>query len=335
MCKSFAFVLSASLLLIGCSSALERQLQFFKQTRDDQAARELLELTVSQQPGNSEALYLLGKFYFEHDEYPQGHEVFDACRSASTRYESEIDYQFLIHLNSAFASGNVALAALDYTEAIKQYTYASEIDTMSVAAHLGFAQALHRSDDTEGAIEAYRRVEKLDPENGEALDNLSELLLRGKFYSESLLVSQQLLRFHNESHGRRAQERLVYAHLALQDYVKAEEVFYRMSFIEPQLLSDFSVALYNAGRHEEALRPLTRLSQGTDPEGLYSILLGECYYELGEYRDMADMFERLTRRFPTNRNVRTSLIIAFELLGYKDRARSQREILKALTEELE
>jgi len=325
----------ACLVFWGCESSLVRQVSYYEKTRNVTGARKVLEGAVADEPANPEALFLLGKLNFEHQEYRLGTERMSRSRKASTRYETEIKYLVSVHLSTTVKAGNEAYKSEDWSEAAQQFTYATIIDSLDPQLWLALGAATFQEGKFEASKAAYKNALQLNTESVSALLNLSEIALREERFADAEQLALSAIGGEGAIVSDMGNEKLFYARFFQNELEGANEAFNAVPSGKASLLlgHNHAVANVNANLLDEAAKGLKRLSASVDDkltDGLYSRLLGEVYYKQRRYDEMAKLFETVVKQWPNDLDARRNLIIAYDLIGFKAEAATVRNELRAL-----
>ena len=310
-----SLLIIAILLGGGCESALVRQVSHLEQVRNDAAAVEMLEQEVQQNPGNAESLYHLGRLYCKTERYVAGREALAQAMKLSDRFDERAQYELDSHLNLRLKTGLDAFNGGAYEEAVQQFRYATEVGPSSAVAFKGLGNAQYKNGQFDEAEAAYRSAAELDVEDIHIRLNIAELALRRSDYPGAIQYAQEVLTL-APGHPEGTQ-RLAYAAMLGGRYELADSAFVRYLAMPAgtYALRDYAFMNFNAGRYEVAIPHILELVNQGDADGKLRFMLGEAYFALDRYDEMASVYKNLSEQFPQNVYALQGLIIAHERLG--------------------
>ena len=321
--------LCVAIAVSGCHSTMHRQADYYRRVQDFESAHTLLEAAIEKHPNDADLLCQLGEVYLEQEEFESAEVAFQRCNALSSVHAGHIAQLKRTHFRRAYDAGLRELRSEDPEEAIRLLTFAGKINPAHVAVLLGLARAYVDASDPVASESTYRQVLTLDPSNVEALNNLSELTLRREEYPQAIQYAESLLAQGDDTYRSDALQRLVYAHLAGRDVIRAESAYLLIQEPSRSIQHDYAVSLFKQRQYAQAIPVLEQLALDDDG-GNYSRLLGEAHLALHQYQSMVDVFSRLTHRFSDDPNVHLNLVLAYEMLGEREQADLQRIVLESL-----
>ena len=320
----------AALLVSACASDLARRVNEYEQVRDYEAAKSLLEKTVQQDPDNAEAQFLLGRLYMQQGSYVKGRKALVTSRELSPRWVEDIEFLIKKHEREEFISGTKALKADAFTEAVRHFRHATQIQPSNAAAHRSLGHALVQAERPRDAENAYRKALELQPTNLETLNNLSALLFEREAYRETIKRSLQAL--DRERQEPEVVKRLAYAYVNTGQLAKAEKRFNQALSLNPssELQQDYALVLFNQDKFEQATPVFQKVSErevSQDGQASTETLraLAECYYSLGKYQDAIRVLDKINGRVEGDRDILQKLAISHEKAGNQEKAKEYRE----------
>ena len=330
MIRLFAIVLSI-LIWGGCESTLDRQMLHYEQVRDYKGAIQLLEQEVRSNPQNAEAHYYLGRLYLKENRHVDGRMALEQAISLSNRFDEQAQYELDNRLSETLHEGIAALEDRNLDEAVTQFTYATEVAPSSAMAFKGLGNARSERGDYNEAEAAYRNVVQIDTKDSEAWLNLAELSIRSESFPQAVHDAQQVLTL--EPENKAAMRRLAYAAMLGQNYALADSTFGQYITLTGggDVIQDYAFMSFNAGRYEVAVPYLLQLMEKGDAEGELRFMLGEAYFAMGEYENMASIYENILAQFPDNVYALQGLLIAHERMGNVAETINLRSRLKTLS----
>lgn len=299
----------------GCESTLNRQVVHYEQVRDHESAIRLLEQEVQSKPQNAEAHYYLGRLYLQELRHVDGRMALEKAMLLSNRYDQQAQYELDNRLSETLHAGVKALQERELDEAVRQFTFATEVAPTSNMAFKGLGNALSERGDLDEAEAAYRNVVQIDTDDLEVWLNLSELSLRKQAYAQAISDAREVLT--REPDQKAAMRRMAYAALLGGEYALADSTFERYMTLPggDDVLQDYAFMSFNAGRYEVAEPYLLKVLEKGDPEGDVRFMLGEAYFAMDEYEKMAGIYENVLEQFPDNVYAIQGLLIAHERMG--------------------
>lgn len=335
------FLLAIAILLLvgGCESDLARQVSKYEKTRDYESARQLLQRTVRNNPGNAEAQFLLGRLHMRQGNYEEGVSALEKSRDASARYVEQIEFLKEKYAHEEFRQGKEAIESGSHPDAIRHFRNVTRIQPSNAVAFRALGHARVQAERSDAAETAYMRAVKLEPDI-ETLNNLSDLTFKRGAYAKTIEYSQQALELLNQSEDQAAQEiraevvkRLAYAYLRADQFSEARKRFDEALQLSPspELRRDYAFALYNNGEYKAALPHLQQLSTNEKSTDTVLHALGETYLSLGRNEDAAKVYLRLHERSPDDEDALQSLIATYQRLGQDGKAKEYYGKLEKIT----
>jgi Flp pilus assembly protein TadD len=326
--RHLLFAIPILLLVGGCESDLARQVSKYEKTRDYESARQLLQRTVRNNPGNAEAQFLLGRLQMRQGNYEEGVSALEKSSDASARYVEQIEFLKEKYAHEEFRQGKEAIESGSDPDAIRHFRNVTRIQPSNAVAFRALGHARVQAERSDAAETAYKKAVNIEPDI-ETLNNLSALTFQRGAYAETINYSQQALELMNQSEGETAQDtraevvkRLAYAHLRADQFSEARKRFDEALQLAPSsdLRRDFAFALHNHDEYEEALPLLRQLSEGGEEDDAVLHALGETLLSLGRHEEAASTYLRLHKRSPEDKDALQSLIVAYEELGQDKKA---------------
>ena len=136
-------------------------------------SKEKLEKTLEIEPDNEDALVLLGKIYFDKSEFEKAKEIFAKFPKTSENPEV-LNYQ-----------GLFALENLDFTQAVKCFSKASNIDKQNAKYFYNLANAYFYNGWIKEAHSSYLQAIRLEPENNGFRYSLAYLYFEQKQFDKA------------------------------------------------------------------------------------------------------------------------------------------------------
>ena len=150
--------------------------QAYKGMERSDAAMKQLEAALAFDPNYAEAHYLMGQIYLEEDDKINAAEHFRIA--AEQAPDQDLPQEALAGLGTAedaVSKGREDLKAKRYEKAIDSALLARALDPKYVPAVVLHAEAAEASGETSAAVNAYRRLLELEPNNAQAAAGLKRL----------------------------------------------------------------------------------------------------------------------------------------------------------------
>ena len=171
-----------------------------------------------------------------------------------------------------------------YEDAATELKAATAIDRSKPPVWESLGQALQRSGDVAGALDAYREALKLDPANDAAHNNYAAMLIETRQPDLGIAESRKVLEHHPGDLG--ALMNIGYAHLKKGDFDAAEKAYREALTVDPKSAAahyDLGIALKMKDQIEQAqgeLKEAIRLDPGL-PQAHYT--LGITHWQQGNF----------------------------------------------------
>ncbi len=265
-------------------------------------AEELYREVLRHDPGQADALHLLGVVYLHLKQH-------DKAIDFITRAICQNDA-----IASFFSNRGAAFKAKgQFPEAIRNYERAIELDPRNPAFIYNLAITLDASGKKEESIEAYRKAIQIKPDYLDALINLGNLLLERDKIDEATTLCQQVAKQAPGSH--RAQFNLANALSKSDDTSATERAFQRAIQLAPEhldTLKNYAVFLTSQQKYEPAISIL-RKTAILEPD-CWEILnnLGIIYIEQNEFKKAIQHFRAALKLAPENCEIQFHLGKALE-----------------------
>lgn len=275
--------------IFGCSNAnLVGGRNYVDQGVYDKAV-DVLEKAVVELPDNPEAHYLLGKSYVKTDQFENAATELARAAELDPFYAERADTVQQDAYAKLFNSGNEFLAAGQYSEARDRFVKAALFRPNEIGVHqnLGFVYTkLGRRDD---AIESYRRMHAINPEDMSALRTVLGILSDAGERKQAYQVCEEIL-------ANKPDDLSILGLLADMHYEDADSAQARGDVAEEEMTLRKIIPLY-----EKVV--------SADPGNIAAIYqLGLVNYRLGDFTEAASYFENaLDTMKPDNSLARDAL----------------------------
>ncbi|HAW28635.1 MAG TPA: hypothetical protein DCY03_11035, partial [Planctomycetaceae bacterium] len=265
-------------------------------------AEELYREVLQHDPGQVDALHLLGVVYLHLKQY---HKAIDFITRAICRNDG---------IASFFSNRGAACKGLGkYQDAIQNYERAIELEPRNAAFIYNLAITLANSGEKQRAIDAYRKALELKPGYPNALINLGNLLLETDEIAEAIEICKQVVRLAPDLHT--AQFNLANALAKAEDTESADAAYQRALQLAPDHLDtmkNYAVFLSAKEKYETAISIL-RKAAILEP-GNWEILnnLGIVYTRQEDFDTAIKCFHDALNHSPDNCEIRFHLGKALE-----------------------
>lgn len=265
-------------------------------------AEELYREVLQHDPGQVDALHLLGVVYLHLKQY---HKAIDFITRAICRNDG---------IGSFFSNRGAACKGLGkYQDAIQNYERAIELEPRNAAFIYNLAITLATSGEKEKAIQAYRKALQLKPGYPDALINLGNLLLETDEIEEAITICKQVVQLTPDLHA--AQFNLANALAKAEDTESAEAAYQRALQLAPDHLDtmkNYAVFLSAKEKYDNAISIL-RKAAILQP-GNWEILnnLGIVYTKQEKFETAIKCFHDALKYAPDNCEIRFHLGKAME-----------------------
>lgn len=157
--------------------------------KDLQSAKEMLEKAYSKNPENEDILVLLGKIYFDEDNFEKSKEIFSGF-SKNSQNPEVLNYQ-----------GLFALEDMNFIDAIKFFSKACNINKNNARYYYNLGNAYFYNGWHYEAVNAYLNAVRLSQDNLDYRYSLAYLYFEMKQYDKSQKETDYILS-HNSSHNQ-------------------------------------------------------------------------------------------------------------------------------------
>lgn len=310
-----SLALLAVTVLMGCDSALMREVSYYERLGQPEQARNVAARTVQSQPANSEAHFLLGRAHLALGDYEAARASFDQANARTARFTERITFLLQSAYREAMTEGATAYQAGDFPAASEHFRSATRIAPDALDAHRAFGHALVQAGDLATAVTAYEAALLLAPEDFEILNNLAELTTLLAEYPRAIAYAERVYTL--DPAFRPGLRRLAFVEERLGQLDPAES-HYRLLVDGGHTQADarnFAFLLYNKQKYAEALPHLQLLAETGQPDASVLRLLTEVYLALEDYPRAAETGILLHERIPDDRDIVSNLIRAYERMG--------------------
>ncbi len=324
-------------LLAGssCESGLVRQVHYYEEIGDVAAREAYLRAELQRKPDNAEAWFYLGKTLLRKAAYPEARAAFRSASAQTARYDELISYELEATYRSVMEAGIQSMASADHAGAAIAFEHATQLQPAYNAGYRMLGHALAKAERIEDASIAYAEAVKLDNEDFESWNNLSEISFQQQSFDDALAHGQHAHALRPENLPVR--RRLARAHLELGQADEAIEGYrelYEMSSMREDLES-FAFALFNLRRFNDAIPLLEQLTQNASADVETLRTLSEAYSGAGSYDRVILVSHQIIEAKPEDRGAIGNLVTAYEKLGQFDEAQTWQARLAELGEEME
>lgn len=307
--------------LLGCETTLMRDFNHHMAGNDREAAKEVLEAGLSENPNDPEANYLMGRLLVLEEEYDEANTYFNRSLDASNVYHDHIEYLKESNFREHYNDGLDAWEEDDLREAVRNLNYASTIYPDRIESYPVLGKAYYNLEEFEQAREVFQRCLSMEDMHLECGLNLANTNFALENYERSLEIGYTFLDEHPRNNT--ALKLLVYSYFELERYDESEEAFreyqdaqrFRQDY---EALKQFATEFYDA---EEIYRAESYFKEclELDPEDKEVLeALSSIYLETGDYHLMVEANERLLTLEPENQYVKQNLLLGYELIGDKE-----------------
>ncbi len=252
--------------------ALELGTAYYKKNDFPQAI-EFLKKATAAEPGNGEAIQLLGLSY-----YLNGHPV-----EAIPLLEKVQGWYPRANVDAAYILGVCYIQTKDYPQARKAFAKMFDVPADSAASYLFTARMLFRQEFDPVAEEYAQKAATLDPK----LPLAHELL--GELYTYKSRIPEAITQFQAELAINPANAATYYkladAYSRIQKYEDAERLLQRSIWLDPNSSGPFILlgkVLEKKGEFQLAVRALQRAASMDPNNPMTHHLLGQAYRDMGK-----------------------------------------------------
>ena len=282
---------------------------------DIRLAREHVETALASEPGNPEALYLMGLTYLKERNYAEAKTWFNRSLESAPTFEVEIAHQLEASYRNEFNRGNTAMEQGRYETSARHFEAASRIFPDRWEPYPLIGEARKNMGHYRQAQTAFQRCTGVSRLQLFCATNLAFSQFRNGQHQEALATS---LRYLELFPGDRNLLKLIaYANLETGDIAAAESYFkrYIASGATYEAVLQFSVDMNNIGEIYVAERFFTLCLQTNPNDKKVLTALSSIYLETGNFDLMVQANERLLSLEPENNAHRKRLLLAYELAG--------------------
>ena len=282
----FKFTFLCLLLMFfktGCNNPAFSSGKLYIQQENYQQAIIFFQKEISQNPTNSEALYLLGYCYAKEKEFENMNKTFLSCLKLSKLYEDQIAEIRAAYWLDPFNNGLRKLQDDQVHGAIKDFKIAVLIDSNAVDALKNLAAAQLIIEDYGAAAENYKRATKIEPHNPRLLITLGMLYREMKQTSEAIEIFTRLLKI--DPMNKEGIISLSYLYALTGDRNKAITIFdhaIQKNSREPDFYFNLGKLHFLGKNYELAVINFNKVME-FEPEDFETlVLLGNSNFHLGE-----------------------------------------------------
>lgn len=296
-------LLTCAIMWSGCGNPALTGAKVYIQQQEWNKAQEQLELAVQELPRDAESHYLLGWVYGEQGMYEPMVREFETSLEISDRWKGKIEAVRMEKWTMAFNRGVQAGKEKDFQKAVMEFKTATIIEPNEPDAFNNLAFAYTNLDSLDQALDAYRRVLKLQPSNVPPRINSGVIYFNRGEYPKALELFQKSLELEPENKNAISMSALTLERMATRQRATLQAESTEQDSLriekEAQSLLNQAVTIYNQGieAHPE------------DQDFAYN--LGVLYaQEFKNYQAAEPLFRKVAELDPTDADAWYNLAIA-------------------------
>ena len=267
--------------------ALRSAKLYIKQNLLNKALKQL-EISVTGDPENEEARFLLGQVYAKKGMYQEMNQAFErALELKPKKHRKEIKKLREIHWVKHYNDGVRFIQGGKFGKATEKFERATLVDTTEADGFNMLGLAYLKTERTDGAVQAYQRATQLDPNHLESRVNLAIIYYNGHQFDQ------------------------------------AGKWFKAASDLTPEnvdLLRNLALAHEYAGEIDSALAVCNRAIE-LDPEHQeLRSYTGHLYFDKKQYEEAVEHFEKILEMAPDDKEGIFNLALCYTRLEQLDKA---------------
>ena len=316
-----------------------------------------LELELEHNPENAEAHFLLGKIYSEKRIYPEMSKYFDSSLELSPLFKKEIREIREDKWVAMFNSGVNDAEADSLEKALEKFKMAIIIDPNRYEAYLNAAAQTMKMDDCEQALKYSQEAYNVEPDDPKVLNARAQISFNCKDYDQSLEVYRKLLQMDPQNVNAYINMATIFELMRLPDSSKVaydkvieldpnyKDAYYNRGILylnqaikmykklvavrdsmeqnpKDQSLIDRSKQLVEQQKEFYHLAEMDfQKSVDLDPEDMEAMqYLGQSLFQQEKTDEAITILEKVVEMDPDNREVWSTLSIAYTKKGLRDKA---------------
>lgn len=252
------------------------------QNRYIDKAKELLSFVDINNPENESCKVLLGKIYFDENEFEKSKEIFDSFQK-TTQNPEILNYKGLFELEN-----------MNFVEAIKDFSKAASIDKNNAIYHYNLGNAYFYNGWQDEAVEAYKKAIVNNPENLDYKYSLAYLYFEKQEYEKTQKEIDYILA-QNPEHS---QAKVLLALLKLQnkDYLGSLEILennLKQGSNDSFTLISLAKVYKELDMYKKAEDTIKKVIENSSDNPSYKIDLAEIYIKEKEYDKAVELADKI------------------------------------------
>lgn len=262
-------------------SLYECALAYYRNNMPDKA-KEMIEKSLSLNPDNEDCKVLLGKIFFDANELKKSKEIFDTF-GKTTQNPEVLNYQ-----------GLFALEDLNFVDAIKNFSKASNIDSKNPIYLYNLANAYFLNGWKEEAETAYKKAICIAPNNLDYRYSLAYLYYKYKDFDKAKKEIDFILETDNKHYSARVLKALL--QYENKNYLEAERLL--LSNIQDGHSDNFTLSSLakielELNKYEQAEKYAKSILEKDTQNLTYKCDLGDIYIREKKYNQALDLAKEI------------------------------------------